>query len=112
MVRVAGHPVGLWGASPGMLTLAIRPEDLLPAATGLPARAEALEFLGESLLLHARHEATGTALVLRLPPEMRPDLPASGSEFRLQFDTTRALLFGSDSRRIGATALSGEAAFV
>ena len=112
MVRVAGHPVGLWGARPGPLTLAIRPEDLLPAGTGLPARAEALEFLGESLLLHARHEASGTALVLRLPPEMRADLPASGSLFHLQFDTTRALLFGPEGRRIGATALSSEAALV
>ncbi|MFC7553101.1 TOBE domain-containing protein [Pseudoroseomonas wenyumeiae] len=112
MVRVAGHPVGLWGARPGPLTLAIRPEDLLPAGTGLPARAEALEFLGESLLLHARHEASGTALVLRLPPEMRADLPASGSLFHLQFDTTRALLFGPEGRRIGATALSAEAALV
>jgi multiple sugar transport system ATP-binding protein len=112
MVRVAGHPVGLWGARPGPLTLAIRPEDLVPAGHGLPALAEAVEFLGESLLLHARHEATGTPLVLRLPPEARADLPASGSTFHLQFDTNRALLFGADGKRIGATALSGEAAFV
>jgi multiple sugar transport system ATP-binding protein len=112
MVRVAGHPVGLWGASPGPVTLAIRPEDLLPAGHGLPALAEAVEFLGESLLLHARHEATGTPLVLRLPPEARPDLPASGSHFHLQFDTSRALLFGAGGKRVGATALSGEAVLV
>jgi multiple sugar transport system ATP-binding protein len=112
MVRVSGHPVGLWGARPGPLTLAIRPEDLLPAATGLPARAEALEFLGESLLLHARHEGTGTALVLRLPPEARPDLPAAGEGFALQFDTSRALLFGPEGHRVGASVPSGMHAFV
>ncbi len=112
MVRVSGAPVGLWGARPGPLTLAIRPEDMLPAATGLPARAEAVEFLGESLLLHARHEASGTALVARLPPEARPDLPAQGEVFNLQFDTTRALLFGPEGHRVGASALSGEAALV
>jgi multiple sugar transport system ATP-binding protein len=112
MVRVAGHPVGLWGARPGPLTLVIRPEDLLPATTGLPAVAEAVEFLGESLLLHARHEATRTKLVLRLPPESRAELPAPGSAFHLQFDTTRALLFGPEGRRVGVSALSGEAAFV
>ena len=112
MVRVGGHPVGLWGARPGPLTLAIRPEDLLPAATGLPARAEALEFLGESLLLHARHEATGTPLVLRLPPEARPDLPAAGAAFALQFDTSRALLFGPEGHRVGASVPSGMHAFV
>ena len=100
VVRIAGMPTTL-RAAPGNLTVALRPEDLRPEAEGLPARVEGLEFLGESLLLHARHEPTGTALVLRLPPEA--ERPAPGALLQLTFDPSRALLFGSDGRRVSST---------
>jgi multiple sugar transport system ATP-binding protein len=67
----------------------------------LPARVEGLDFLGDSMLLHARHEPTGTALVLRLPPEA--ERPAPGALLQLTFDPSRALLFGSDGRRVSST---------
>jgi multiple sugar transport system ATP-binding protein len=100
VVRIAGMPTTL-RAAPGNLTVALRPEDLRPEAEGLPARVEGLEFLGESLLLHARHEPTGTALVLRLPPEAAR--PAPGAVLHLAFDPSRALLFCSDGRRVTST---------
>jgi multiple sugar transport system ATP-binding protein len=100
VVRIAGTPTTL-RAAPGSLTVALRPEDLRPEAEGLPARVEGLEFLGESLLLHARHEPTGTALVLRLPPEAAR--PAPGAVLHLAFDPSRALLFCSDGRRVTST---------
>lgn len=101
VVRIAGTPTAL-RAAPGSLTVALRPEDLRPDADGLPARVEGLEFLGESMLLHARHESTGTALVLRLPPEAKR--PGPGALLHLAFDPARALLFGPDGRRVSATA--------
>jgi multiple sugar transport system ATP-binding protein len=100
VVRIAGTPTTL-RAAPGSLTVALRPEDLRPEAEGLPARVEGLEFLGDSMLLHARHEPTGTALVLRLPPEA--ERPAPGALLQLTFDPSRALLFGSDGRRVSST---------
>ncbi|WP_368415529.1 ABC transporter ATP-binding protein [Falsiroseomonas sp.] len=105
VVRIAGMPTTL-RAAPGNLTVALRPEDLRPEdlrpeAEGLPARVEGLEFLGDSMLLHARHEPTGTALVLRLPPEAAR--PAPGAVLHLAFDPSRALLFGSDGRRVSST---------
>ena len=102
LVRVAGQPTGLRCAARGPVTLAIRPEDLAPAAEGLPARAEAVEFLGESLLLHVRHEASAAPLVLRLPPDAAGRLPAAGAALHLGFAPRRGLLFGADGARIEA----------
>jgi multiple sugar transport system ATP-binding protein len=96
-VQVAGAPIGLY-ARPGRLTLALRPEDLRVSNTGLPALAEGLEFLGESVLLHARHAPSGAALVLRLAPEA--PRPASGTALRLAFDSARALLFDPAGQRV------------
>jgi multiple sugar transport system ATP-binding protein len=101
-VRVAGLPVGLRCAARGALTLGVRPEALVPAAQGLVARAEAVEFLGESVLLHARHESSGTPLVLRLPPEAAGHLPQPGGELHLGFAPEAALLFGPDGARCRA----------
>ncbi len=96
-VLVSGISVGLT-AAPGPLTLALRPEDLRVSTTGLPALAEGIEFLGESVLLHARHEPSGEALVLRLTPEA--PRPAPGTALRLDFDRTRALVFDPAGRRV------------
>ena len=96
-VRVAGEPTGLH-AAPGRLTLALRPEDVRIAPQGLPARVEGIEFLGESMLLHARHVPSGEALVMRLAPEAAR--PASGETLHLGFDAARALLFDEAGRRV------------
>ena len=110
IVRVAGLAIGL-RAAPGPLTLAVRPEDLHLASSGLPARVEAMEFLGESLLLHLRHPESGSALVLRLPPEGRSGIPGDGQVF-LGFDAGKALLFDAAGRRCPSMALGAELAHV
>ncbi|SDE16182.1 ABC transporter ATP-binding protein [Belnapia rosea] len=102
-VTVAGLPVGLRTEARGALTLALRPEALRPAAEGLPAIAEHLEFLGDGLLLHARHTPDGAPLILRLEPEAREGL-RPGAALRLGFAPSRALLFGADGRRVAARA--------
>ncbi len=96
-VRVAGVAVGLGApGAPGAATLAIRPEDLRPDPHGpIDAVAEHIEFLGDSLLLHAQHTGGGGLVTLRLPPGAA--LPASA--FRCAFTPSRALLFGEDGRR-------------
>jgi multiple sugar transport system ATP-binding protein len=99
LLRVAGDPVGML-APPGPLTLALRPEDLRPAEHGLAAISEGVEFLGESLLLHARHLASGTPVVLRLTPDA--PRPAAGAMMRLGFDPARALLFDAAGKRVAA----------
>jgi multiple sugar transport system ATP-binding protein len=109
-VAVAGDPTGLT-APPGPLTLALRPEDLRLAEEGLPAVVEGMEFLGESVLLHLRHDATGTPLVLRLPPDA--PRPAEGAAVRLGFDASRALLFDEAGWRLaGSVAAVQERALV
>ncbi|MBU8537020.1 ABC transporter ATP-binding protein [Falsiroseomonas tokyonensis] len=100
VVRLAGEAVGLV-ATPGPLTLALRPEDLWIAESGIAATAEAVEFLGESVLLHARH-ASGEPVILRLPPEA--PRPRPGTALRLGFDPARALLFDAAGRRVAAHA--------
>jgi multiple sugar transport system ATP-binding protein len=108
---LAGVPLGLrvvaGGAGP--LTLALRPEDLRPGAEGLPATAEHLEFLGDGLLLHARHEPDGAPLIARLPKGER-DGVAAGQRLRLRFPPARALLFGPEGRRVPARVVADPAA--
>nr|WP_232476948.1 ABC transporter ATP-binding protein [Roseomonas sp. KE0001] len=115
LVRLGGYPSGLRlcgaAAGPAPVTLAVRPEDLYLSETGgLPAEAAGLEFLGESLLLHARL-AGGTPLVCRLPPSYVPDLPP-GSPVRLGFDPARALLFDARGKRLRDIAVVPEPALV
>ena len=101
MVRVGGTPTGLRCATPGAVTLALRPEALRPAASGLPVAVEHMEFLGDGLLLHARHLADGAALIARLDADARHGL-APGQRLSLGFDPARGLLFGPDGRRLPA----------
>ena len=105
-VAVAGLPAGLRTEARGALTLALRPEALRPAAAGLPAVIEHLEFLGDGMLLHARHAPDGAPLVARLEPEARAGLEP-GLAIRLGFAPARALLFGADGRRVAARADAG-----
>jgi multiple sugar transport system ATP-binding protein len=94
MLRFEGQALGLHSAARGALTLGIRPEALRPAAHGLPAVAEHVEYLGEAALLHAR---LGDApVVMRVEPSLRA---APGEALHLAFDPARALLFGADGQR-------------
>ncbi|MBL6079150.1 ABC transporter ATP-binding protein [Belnapia sp. T18] len=102
-VTVAGLPAGLRTEARGTLTLALRPEALRPAPAGLPAVLEHLEFLGDGLLLHARHAPDGAPLIARLEPEAREGLQP-GAALRLGFAPGRALLFGADGRRVATRA--------
>ncbi len=105
-VDVAGLPVGLRAQAHSALTLALRPEALRPAQEGLPVIAEHLEFLGDGLLLHARHAPDGAAVIARLEPEAREKVQP-GAALRLAFAPERALLFGADGERVAARADAG-----
>jgi multiple sugar transport system ATP-binding protein len=110
-VRVGGVPVGLVTPARAPLTYAVRPEDLTPAREGLGARVEHVEFLGEAVLLHARHEASGEALIARCDPSRRQDF-ARGAPLALAADPHRALLFDGAGRRAPQAVSAGLAALV
>jgi len=96
-VHIAGRPSGLH-AAPGPVTIAIRPENLRLASSGMPCVADGFEFLGESLLLHARHTASDEALVVRLLPNM--PRPHAGEAIQLTFEAKHALLFDQNGKRV------------
>ena len=96
-VYIAGRPSGLH-AAPGPVTIAIRPENLRLASSGMHCVADGFEFLGESLLLHARHTASDEALVVRLPPEI--PRPHPGEAIQLTFEAKHALLFDKNGKRV------------
>ena len=89
-------------AAPGTpLTLALRPEALrLGGPRGLPARVEHLEFLGAELLLHARLEADGAAVIARLGLAEAAGL-GIGQPVTLAPDWAAALVFDAAGRRLG-----------
>jgi multiple sugar transport system ATP-binding protein len=97
-------------AAGGRLTLGIRPEDLHPADSGLDCRISHIEFLGESRLLHAVHDATGTALIARLPPSPGPTETAA--RVTLGSVPQRRLLFDAEGRRMKLPVRAPEAALV
>jgi multiple sugar transport system ATP-binding protein len=96
-VHIAGKSSGLH-ATPGPVTIAIRPENLRIESNGIPCVAEGIEFLGESLLLHARHSAGNEAFIIRLPPEM--PRPHDGEVIHLAFEAKHALLFDQNGKRL------------
>lgn len=100
-VMVGDMNSGLGAIARGPATLAIRPENLTLAETGIAARVEHLEYLGESLLVHARVVAGGELAICRLPPERRRHV-ARGETVHLRADPSRALLFDSEGRRLAA----------
>lgn len=108
LVRVGGVATGLATRHRGALTFAVRPENLAPAARGLPARVEHVEFLGDSVLLHARHEGSGTPLIARCEPDRRPGIAA----LNLAADPSRALLFDARGARLAHEVPAGEPALV
>ena len=100
-VLVGTFATGLCADRPGPAVLAIRPEDLAPSATGIAAHVEHLEYLGESLLVHARILDSQEAVICRLPPERRSQVKR-GEKVHLRADPSKALLFDSDGRRLQA----------
>ncbi len=109
-VAVDGYATGLATRASGRVVFAVRPEDLAPdQRVGMPARVEHIEFLGESLLLHARHARTGTAMIARLDGRERGAF-AVGHDLLLRPDTARAFLFESGGKRLRAERMAQSAA--
>jgi multiple sugar transport system ATP-binding protein len=100
-VTVGGMTIGLRARKQGPALLAIRPEDLVPGPAGITARVEHLEYLGESLLVHAQVLDGNERVICRLLPELRPQV-APGEVVNLAPDPAKALLFDGDGRRIAA----------
>ncbi len=96
-IHIAGQPSGLQ-AAPGPVSLAIRPENLRLASSGIACLADGFEFLGESLLLHARHGATNEALIIRLAPEA--PRPHAGELIHLGFEAKHVLVFDRHGKRV------------
>jgi len=94
MVRLLGIDTGLHSAARGPVTLGVRPENLRLHGPWA-ATARAVEYLGDTVLLHARLGETD--ILLRVDPGLRA---APGETLALGFE--RALLFGADGRRIAA----------
>jgi multiple sugar transport system ATP-binding protein len=101
MASVGDHATGLLGEMAGEAVFAVRPEDIVPAATGIPARVEHVEFLGECVLIHARTAETGHALISRVAPGERPS-PGPGMTLRFQPVAAKAFLFASTGKRLAA----------
>ncbi len=100
-VMIGATRTSLVSSVRGPVTFAIRPEDLRTAAGGLPAIVEQVEFLGDSMLLHAKSEEGGEALILRMPPDSR-SRPQLGEKIRLDVASQAALLFDARGKRVPA----------
>ncbi|WP_424810982.1 ABC transporter ATP-binding protein [Roseococcus sp. YIM B11640] len=94
-----GTRTGLSTPLRGPATLGIRPEDWRLDGTGIEARVEHAEFLGDHTLLHLRLGAA--PVTMRAAPSLRP---VTGEALRLSFDPARALLFGADGKRAALAA--------
>ncbi|MCX7341940.1 MAG: ABC transporter ATP-binding protein [Hyphomicrobiales bacterium] len=97
-VMIGSVSSGLGSTGTGPAILAIRPENIAPAETGIAARVDHLEYLGESLLVHARLLEGDELVICRLPPEARQQL-RRGEMIRLRPDPAKALLFDGAGRR-------------
>ncbi len=100
-VMIGATRTGLVSSVRGPVTFAIRPEDLRIATGGLPAIVEQVEFLGDSMLLHAKSEEGGEALIVRMPPDTR-SRPQIGAKIRLEVASRAALLFDANGKRVAA----------
>ena len=76
------------------MTPGLRPEDLAPAASGLPARLERLEYLGAEALVHVRLD-DGTDLRALAPGDWAP--PAPGGALSLAVAPERVHLFDAET---------------
>jgi multiple sugar transport system ATP-binding protein len=82
------------GAGASRVTLGLRPEHLAPAATGLPARLERVEYLGAEVVVHARLEG-GAGLRALAPGDWAP--PAPGGALSLAVAPERVHLFDAET---------------
>ena len=86
------------GAPAGVQRVGLRPEHLLvtAAGTGVPAKVELAEHLGDSSILHLRVQ--GVSELLSAKVGVGHNLIEAGQAVGLQADSTWALGFGADSR--------------
>jgi multiple sugar transport system ATP-binding protein len=110
-VTVDGFGTGLLSPASGPATFAIRPEDIAPAAEGIPARITHVEFLGDCALLHAETVAGRSPVICRVTPDRRPRT-AVGEEIRLRPDAAKAFLFDTQGKRLRRAPLKAEAVLV
>ncbi len=110
-VTVDGLAIGLGSAARGPVTFAVRPEDIMPAAEGIPARITHVEFLGDCALLHAETIANKSAVICRIAPERQPR-SLIGSEIRLRPDPAKSFLFDTGGKRLQASRQNAQAAYV
>jgi multiple sugar transport system ATP-binding protein len=101
MARVGDYVTGLTGETAEEAIFAVRPEDITPATTGIPARVEHVEFLGDCVLIHARTTQSGHTLISRVAPGQRPSL-VLGTTLRFQPMAAKAFLFASTGKRLAA----------
>jgi multiple sugar transport system ATP-binding protein len=106
-VRVGAVRLGVHSAARGPITVAIRPEDCRPAEQGLTARVEHVEFLGESLLIHARVSGSENLMICRVPPTLRGEAKL-GRAIQLALDPAKLMLFDGAGRRVPVLARAAE----
>jgi multiple sugar transport system ATP-binding protein len=102
-VSVAGVMLGVRSPMRGPVTVAVRPEDVAPDAGGVPCRVEHVEFLGDSVLVHARETDSGSPLLCRLPPELRAEARV-GASVPMSVTARKVMLFDAQGRRAPAAA--------
>jgi multiple sugar transport system ATP-binding protein len=104
-VIVGATATGVGSLARGPITLAARPEDLMISVVGIPCRIEQVEFLGDSLLLHARSISGGEILILRLSGADKQQL-ALGATIGIKSNPSKVMLFDDAGKRVAAQALS------
>ncbi len=82
------------GAANARVTLGVRPEHLAPAATGVAARLERVEYLGAESVVHVRLD-NGTPLRALAPGDWAP--PAPGGALTLAVAPERVHLFDAET---------------
>ncbi len=110
-VAIDGIEIGLVSSMHGPVTFAVRPEDIKPAADGIPARVTHMEFLGDCALLHAETIANKSPVICRIAPDLRPRALV-GEEIRFRPDPAKSFLFDADGKRLRPLRLNAQAAYV
>jgi multiple sugar transport system ATP-binding protein len=104
-VIVGATATGVGSSARGPITLAARPEDLIISDVGIPCKIEQVEFLGDSLLLHARSITGGEILIIRLPGSERHQL-SLGATIGIKPNPGKVMLFDETGKRVAAQALT------
>ncbi len=98
-VTVAGVRIGVGSPHRGPVTVAARPEDVAPDSEGVSCRVEHVEFLGDSVLVHAREIDSGSVLLCRLPPELRREARL-GAMLPMSLTPRKVMLFDVSGARV------------